>query len=92
MHASNASEDGSVTVAQRQADPARVLPRTAIWLVWAVTALEVTIGILALVYGALDYHSIDGVLTRVAPQEGWAMSFPLVGAVIATHRPRNPLG
>jgi hypothetical protein len=52
----------------------------------------VTLGILALVYGALNYDSLDAVLTRVALQAVWAMSFPVVGAVIATHRPGNPLG
>jgi hypothetical protein len=52
----------------------------------------VTLGILALIYGALNYHSLDAVVTKVAPAAVWAMSFPLVGAVIATHRPGNPLG
>jgi hypothetical protein len=52
----------------------------------------VTLGVLALVYGALNYESLNAVLTRVALQALWAMSFPLVGAVIATHRPGNPLG
>lgn len=51
-----------------------------------------TLGVLALVYGALNYDSLTEVLTGVAGQALWAMSFPLVGAVIATHRPRNPLG
>jgi hypothetical protein len=92
MHAPKARRDGSVAVAQRQADPARVLPRAAIWLVWTVAGVGVTIGVLALVYGVLNYRSLSEVLTRVAPQALWAMSFPLVGAVIATHRPRNPLG
>jgi hypothetical protein len=40
----------------------------------------------------MNYRSLAEVLTGVAPQALWAMSFPLVGAVIATHRPRNPLG
>jgi hypothetical protein len=88
----NASRNGSDAVAQRGDNPGRVLPRAAVWLVWSVTALEVTIGALALIFGTLNYHALDEVLTRVAPQALWAMSFPLVGAVIATHRPRNPLG
>ena len=92
MHDPKARADGSVTAAQRQADPARVLPRAAIWLVWTVAGVGVTIGVLALIYGALNHHALGEVLTRVAPQALWAMSFPLVGAVIATHRPRNPLG
>jgi hypothetical protein len=92
MQTPRASRDGSVTVAQRGTEPGQVLARPVIWLVWAVSGVAVTIGVLALVYGALNYHALDEVLTRVAAQALWAMSFPLVGAVIATHRPRNPLG
>jgi hypothetical protein len=92
MHAPKARTGGSVTAAQRQADPGRVLPPAGVWLVWTVAGVGVTIGVLALTYGALNHHALAEVLTRVAPQALWAMSFPLVGAVIATHRPRNPLG
>ena len=92
MHAAQIAKDRSVTVAQGAANHGRVLPRAAAWLVWAVSGLGVTLGVLALVYGALNYDSLDAVLTRVALQAVWAMSFPLVGAVIATHRPGNPLG
>ena len=92
MQTPRATRDGPDTVAQRGADPGRVLPRVGVWLVWTVSGVGVTIGILALVYGALNYRSLAEVLTGVAPQALWAMSFPLVGAVIATHRPHNPLG
>jgi hypothetical protein len=92
MHAPQLAKDRSGTVAQGAADPGRVLPRAGVWLVWAVSGLGVTLGVLAFVYGALNYGSLDAVLTRVALQALWAISFPLVGAVIATHRPRNPLG
>jgi hypothetical protein len=92
MHAPQIAKDRSGTVAQDAADPGRVLPRAGVWLVWAVSGLGVTLGVLAFVYGALNYGSLDAVLTRVALQALWAISFPLVGAVIATHRPRNPLG
>jgi hypothetical protein len=92
MHAPQIRRDESGTVAQGAADPGRVLPRAAVWLVWAVSGMGVTLGVLAFVYGALNYDSADAVLTRVGPQAVWGMSFPLVGAVIATHRPRNPLG
>jgi hypothetical protein len=92
MHTPKARRDGSDTVAQRGADPDRVLSGAGVWLVWAVTGLGVALGVLAFVYGALNYDSLDAILTRVALQAVWAMSFPLVGAVIATHRPRNPLG
>jgi hypothetical protein len=92
MLAPQLAKDRSGTVAQGAADPGRVLPRAGVWLVWAVSGLGVTLGVLAFVYGALNYGSLDAVLTRVALQALWAISFPLVGAVIATHRPRNPLG
>jgi hypothetical protein len=75
-----------------RANPVPVLPRAAVWMVWAVSALGVTLGVLALVFGTLHYGTLDTVLTSVAPQATWAISFPVVGAVIATHRPRNPLG
>jgi hypothetical protein len=92
MQTPRASRGGSGTVAHRGTEPGRGLPRAAVWLVWMISGVGVTIGVLALVYGALNYQALDEVLTRVAPQALWAMSFPLVGAVIATHRPRNPLG
>jgi hypothetical protein len=92
MHAPQIGKDRSGTVAQGAADPGRVLPRAGVWLVWAVGGLGVTLGVLAFVYGALNYDSLSAVLTRVALQALWAISFPLGGAVIATHRPGNPLG
>ena len=92
MHTPKASRDGSNTVAQRGADPGRVLPRAAVWLVWAVSGLGVALGVLTFLYGALNHQSLNEVLNTVALQAVWAMSFPLVGAVIATHRPGNPLG
>src|SRR5215218_2371607 len=73
-----ASRDGSRTVPQRGTGPARVLSGAAVWLVWAASGLGVTVAALALIYGALNYHSLDALLTRVAPQALWAMSFPLV--------------
>jgi hypothetical protein len=92
MQTPRATSDGSGTVAQRAATPGRGLPRAAVWLVWAISGVGVTIGVLAVIYGALNYQSLNDALTRVAPGALWAMSFPLVGAVIATHRPHNPLG
>ena len=87
MHAPKARRDGSVTVAQRQADPVGVLPPAASWLVWTVAGVGVTVGVLALLYGVLNYRSLSEVLTRVTAQALWAMSFPLVGAVIAPTGP-----
>ena len=90
MHTAKADRDGSKTVAQRGADLIRVLPRAAVWLVWAVSGLGVALGVLTFVYGALNHQSLNDLLNTVAFQAVWAMSLPLVGAVIATHRPGNP--
>jgi hypothetical protein len=49
-------------------------------------------GILGLVYGAWSYPALDGLLTDIGPIAVLALSFPIVGALIATHRPGNPLG
>jgi hypothetical protein len=82
-----------VTVAAASpVDPGRVLPRAAAWLVWMLCAVCLTLAVLGLGYGAQNYDSLDAFLTGVAPPALFAMSFPVVGAVIATHRPRNPLG
>jgi hypothetical protein len=79
MHTSKPSGNGSNAVAQRRADPGRVLPRAGVWLVWTLSALGVTLGVLAFVYGSWNHHSLTEVLTSVALQAVWAMSFPLVG-------------
>jgi hypothetical protein len=70
----------------------RVLARAAAWLAWALCAVCVTLTILALVFGARNYDSLAVFLTEVGPGALLAISFPVVGALIATHRPRNPIG
>lgn len=85
--------DRSVTaVRSARVDHGRVPSRAAAWLAWALCAVCVMLGILGLVYGAWNYDSLDGFLTDVGPLAMLTLSFPLVGALIATHRPRNPLG
>jgi hypothetical protein len=55
-------------------------------------AVCLTLAVLGLGYGARNYRSLEALLTGVAPPALFAMSFPVVGALIATHRPHNPLG
>ncbi len=73
-------------------DRGRVLPRAAAWLVWMLCVVCLTLAVLGLTYGAQNYDSLDAFLTGVTPPAMLAISFPVVGALIATHRPRNPLG
>jgi hypothetical protein len=68
MRPPQASRAGSATVAQLGTAPGRGQPPAAVWLVWAVTGVGVTIGVLALVYGALNYRALAAVLTGVAPK------------------------
>ena len=58
---------------------------------WGLCAVSLTLVALSLVYGAWAY-SLLWTLAEWAPNAVWAVSFPMVGALIATHRPRNPIG
>jgi hypothetical protein len=70
----------------------RIPPSAVAWLAWTVCAISTMLGILGLVYGAWNYSALDGLLTDIGPIAVLALSFPIVGALIATHRPGNPLG
>jgi hypothetical protein len=58
---------------------------------WGLCAVSLTLVALSLVYGAWA-HSLLWTLAEWAPNAVWAVSLPMVGALIATHRPRNPIG
>jgi hypothetical protein len=60
-------------------------------LAWGLCAVSLLLVVLGLVYGALR-SSLLGALALGAPNAILAVSFPVVGALIATHRPRNPIG
>jgi hypothetical protein len=60
-------------------------------LAWGLCVVSLTLVALGLVYGAWP-HSLLWALAEWAPNAVWAVSFPVVGALIATHRPRNPIG
>jgi hypothetical protein len=68
--------------------PARVAARPA----WAICAVAVTLAALSLVFGAWNYDSVATLLTGVGWNAVLGISFPVVGALIATHRPRKPMG
>jgi len=70
----------------------RVPARAAVRLAWGLCAVSLTLVVVGLIYGALNYDSLRAPLAGLAPNVVWAVSFPVVGALIATHRPRNPIG
>jgi hypothetical protein len=61
------------------------------WLAWGLSALSLTLAVVGLVY-ATRTHSLRPALAPLAPLAILAVSFPVVGALIATHRPHNPIG
>ena len=63
----------------------------AAWLAWGLCAVSLTLVVLGLVYGAWN-HPLRTAVALWAPNAIWAVSFPVVGGLIATHRPRNPIG
>jgi hypothetical protein len=82
-----------MTVAQASpVEHGQRLPRAAAWLVWMLCAACLTLAVLGLGYGTHNYPSLEAFLTGVVPPALFAISFPVVGALIATHRPHNPLG
>jgi thiosulfate reductase cytochrome b subunit len=80
---------GTIMPASDQIEPRRA-PIGA-RLAWGLCAVSLTLVALGLVYGAWN-HSLLAALALEAPNAIVAVSFPVVGALIATHRPRNPIG
>jgi MFS family permease len=70
----------------------RVPSRAAAWLAWVLGVVCVALGVLGLLYGARNDHSLVTTLTDLGPIAVLAVSFPVVGALIASYRPGNPLG
>ena len=65
-------------------------PRAVAGLAWLLCGASLTLGILGLVLESLNGHRITD--TLVVGIALLAITFPLVGAVVAARRPRNPLG
>jgi hypothetical protein len=90
---SSAREDRSVTAAREvPVDGGGVLARASARLAWALCAAGVMAAVLGLVYGSWNYDSFDGFLHGTARSAIGAISIAVVGALVATHRPRNPIG
>jgi hypothetical protein len=69
-----------------------MLSRASARLAWALCAVGVTLAVLGLVYASWNYDSLDAFLHGTVRSATVAISIPVVGALIATHRPRNPIG
>jgi hypothetical protein len=80
---------GMMMPASDQIEPRRA--QIGARLAWGLCAVSLTLVVLGLVYEAWT-HSLLAALANHAPNAVWAVSFPVVGALIATHRPRNPIG
>jgi hypothetical protein len=52
----------------------------------------VTLAVVGLVYGSWNYDSLDSFLHGTARSAIVAVSIAVVGALVAAHRPRNPIG
>ena len=65
-------------------------PRATTGLAWLLCGASLTLGILGLVLESLNGHPITD--SMVVGLVLLATTFPLVGAVVAARRPRNPLG
>jgi hypothetical protein len=65
-------------------------PRVAAGLAWLLCGASITLGLLGLVLESLNGHQIAA--SGVVGIALLAITFPLVGAVVAARRPRNPLG
>jgi hypothetical protein len=68
------------------------LGRATAPVAWALCAVCAALATLGLVFGAWNYAAPATYGHEVVPGALLALSFPFVGALIATHRPRNPLG
>jgi hypothetical protein len=68
-------------------------PRTPPWVVgfaWLLCGASLTLGVVGLILASLNGQRITD--TLVVGIALLAITYPMVGAVVATRRPRNPLG
>jgi hypothetical protein len=71
--------------------------RVAVWLAWSLCALCVVLAVASLILALLNgrtlgeiFLALDGPSIATLPTE--AVSFSVVGALIGSHRPENPIG
>ena len=69
--------------------------RAAAWLAWSLCALCVALAVASLILALLNEHTLGEIFISeeaIVTFAIWTMSFSVVGALIASHRPKNPIG
>jgi hypothetical protein len=66
--------------------------RAVAWLAWLLAGASLLLGVAGAVFGARNGYSPVGLVREVAVGVLLAVAFPLVGALVASRRPGNPLG
>jgi hypothetical protein len=68
-------------------------PRTAAWLAWSLCALCLALTVLSLLLSALNFSHLDAhIYTYWLENTVLAVSFSMIGAILASRLPANPLG
>src|SRR5215210_2271983 len=89
----------TATIDNREPDPrgraGRMSQRTAAWIAWSLCALCAALAVATLILAIFNEHTLgeifiseEGIVTFAI----WTVSFSVVGALIASHRPENPIG
>jgi hypothetical protein len=66
--------------------------RAVAWLAWALAGTSLALGVAGAVFGILNGYSPIELIREVSVGVILAVTFPLVGALVASRRPTNPLG
>jgi hypothetical protein len=66
--------------------------RVVTWLPWFLVGTSLVLGVAGAIFGVLNGYSAIELAREVAVGVLLAVTFPLVGALIASRRPGNPLG
>ena len=66
--------------------------RAATWIAVPICLLNIAMGVLGFVFGVLNGYTLIELANEVAPGAILAMSFSIVGALVASRRPENPIG
>jgi hypothetical protein len=66
--------------------------RTATWLAWSLCLLCVALAGLSLIFAGLNHRTLDELLSFAVVGALVAVPFPVIGALVASRRPENPIG